>query len=74
VPEENCTFVCWLCDPCAEKWGPELASKMIPDQVFWRKVQAEQIERYGRVLSPDELQVAAESPCTALGKLLRDGR
>ena len=72
VPEASCDFVCWLCDPCAEKWGPELATMMIPDEVFWQKVKFEQLERYGRLLDPHELQVAADSPCTPLGKLLRD--
>jgi hypothetical protein len=74
VPEENCDFVCWLCDDCADRWGTELATMLIPDQVFWQKVRYEQLERYGRLLSASELQVAAESTCTPLGKLLRDRR
>jgi hypothetical protein len=74
VPEENIDFVCWLCDDCADKWGPTLATMMIPDQIFWTKVRYEQLERYGRLLSPKELHVAAESSCTALGLLLRDHR
>jgi hypothetical protein len=74
VPEENMDFVCWLCDPCAERWGPELALAMIPDEIFWQKVHYEQLEKYGRVLSPLELQTVAESSCTPLSKLLRDKR
>lgn len=74
VPEENMDFVCWLCNGCAAKCGPELAGMMIPDEIFWMKAQAEQLERHGRILNMTELQVAADSPCTALGKLLRDKR
>ena len=74
VPEENMDFVCWLCDPCAVTVGPELVGVLIPDEIFWMKAEAEQLEKHGRLLNMAELQVAADSPCTALGKLLRDKR
>jgi hypothetical protein len=75
VPEENCNFAFWLCTSCSEKWGDMAgAVAIMPDHIFWAKVREEQLERHGRILSPQELQVAAESPCTALGKLLREKR
>lgn len=72
VPEENMDFVCWLCDPCSYKYGPELAGCLIPDEIFWQKAHFEQLDKYGRVLSPSELQTVAGSSCTPLSKLLRD--
>lgn len=73
VPEENMTFAFWLCDECAEKWGPHAGLMLMPDQVFWRKVMEEQLDKHGRLLTEKELQAAADSPCTALGKLIREG-
>jgi hypothetical protein len=72
VPEENMDFVCWLCDGCAEKWGPELGGCLIPDEIFWRKAHFEQLDKYGRILSASELQSVVDSSCTPLSKLLRD--
>jgi len=72
VPEENCTFACWLCDQCAEKWGLEYGLALMPDEVFWERVKLEQLERYARLLSPEELQVVAESTWNSLSTLLRE--
>jgi len=74
VPEENMKFAFWLCDPCADRYGAVAGTLMMPDQVFWSKVREEQLEKYGRILNMQELQAAADSPCTPLGKLLRDGK
>lgn len=73
VPEENCTFAIWLCDsPCAAHWGPQYGLAAMPDEVFWQKVQQEQMEKYGRFLDPAELQVEAENSTSAMAKLLRE--
>jgi hypothetical protein len=72
VPEENMDFVCWLCDPCAVKVGHELIGALIPDEIFWQKARFEQLEKYGRLLTQEELQPILDSSCTALSKLLRD--
>jgi hypothetical protein len=72
VPEENCQFACWLCDPCAEQWGAQYGLLLMPDEVFWSRVAAEQLERYGRILTPEEFQVVAEATWGAMSKLLRE--
>jgi len=41
VPEENMTFAFWLCNACAETFGPIAATMMVPDEVFWAEVAAE---------------------------------
>jgi len=73
VPERSVTFAFWLCDPCSERYGEQAGLLKIPDQVFWDKLREEQLERHGRLLTTEELRVASESPCTALGKLIREG-
>lgn len=72
VPEQSCTFACWLCDPCAEKWGPEFGMALMPDEVFWRKVHEEMMEKHGRILTVDETTKAAETS-SPLTTLLREG-
>lgn len=72
VPEASCTFACWLCDPCAAQWGPEFASALMPEEVFWAKVHEEMLETHGRVLTVDELGKVAET-ASPLRTLLREG-
>ncbi|MGH7747710.1 MAG: hypothetical protein ACREQ5_23570 [Candidatus Dormibacteria bacterium] len=72
APEENCTFVFWLCDPCSIKWGSSAGTALIPDEIFWQKAKYEQLEKYGRELSLTELLSVAESMTTPLSKLFRD--
>lgn len=69
--EENCTFACWLCDPCAETYGPIAGTMMMPDEVYWRKVHAEQVEKYGHVLTEQEV-IETSSSWGAMAKLLRE--
>lgn len=73
VPEENCDFVCWLCDPCSEKYGEQFGLAMMPEEAFWLKVTQEMLDKYGRYLTAEELQKLAESSCNSLSKLLREG-
>ena len=72
VPEENCTFVCWLCDSCASKWGTTYGLLLTPDEVFWQKVADEQFEKYGRYLTKEELQQVAQSNLGPLSALLKE--
>lgn len=73
VPEENCTFAIWLCDhPCAEQWGPQYGLAAMPDEIFWQKVQQEQMEKYGRYLTPNEMQALAQNSTSAMSKLLKE--
>ena len=72
VPEENCNFAFYLCDPCHDKHGAVAGTMVMPDEVFWAKVQSAQIEKYGRVLSPDEQIEALKSTDSLLSKLAKD--
>ena len=72
VPEENCSFACWLCDPCAETMGPIAGTMMMPDEVFWKRVKEEQLEKYGRLLTKAEMEVVLDAPSGAMATLLRE--
>lgn len=72
VPEASCTFACWLCDPCADKWGPEFGAALMPEEVFWRNVHQEMLDVHGRILNDDELRKVAETS-SPLTTLLREG-
>lgn len=73
VPEENCTFACWLCEKCEPTYGPVAGVMLMPDEVFWQKVQQEQLDRYGRLLTEQELLQVQDEAATPLGTLLKQG-
>jgi hypothetical protein len=73
VPEESCTFACWLCNKCATKWGAEFGRALMPEEVFWRQVRGEMLDKFGRILTLKELWRFAESACGAFSKLIRGG-
>lgn len=78
VPEENCDFAFYLCDEkannCAAKWGNWEGTYLEPDAIFWMKVKQEQIERYGRELSPPEMVEALKDATHPMSKLAKDRR
>ena len=69
VPEENTTFVFYLCNPCAEKLPPIEGTYVMPDAVYWEKVKNAQLEDYGRLLSTHEIAAELENPDSQLSKL-----
>jgi hypothetical protein len=72
VPEENMTFVMYLCNSCCEKWGHIAGTYAEPDAVFFAKVKQAQIEKYGRVLEPEEMVKALDDVNSTLSKLARE--
>jgi len=74
VPEENMTFVSWLCNKCAPTYGLQANEMLLPDEVFWQKVKEEQMGAYGRLLTTDELVTIVEEDASALATLLKEGR
>jgi len=71
VPEENMTFVCWLCDDCYHTHGDVFGGTVIPDEVFWAELKAAQEARYGRELTADELRVQLDDPNSLISTLAR---
>jgi hypothetical protein len=72
VPAENCDFAFYLCNPCAEKWGPIAGTYAEPDAIFFAKVKAAQIEKYGRELEPPEIIELLNDENSFLSKLAKE--
>lgn len=71
VPEENMTFVFYLCNKCAETYGKITGMMMMPDEVFWERLRQEQLASHGRYLSLDELAAVVEADASPLATLIK---
>jgi len=74
VPEENTTFIFWMCNPCFETHGEITNLYVMPDEVFWEKVKQEQIETYGRLLTLSELVEIVAADASPLATLIKQRR
>ena len=72
VSDEHITFAFWLCDYCFEAWGPIAGTYAVPDEVFWEKIKFAQMEKYGRILTAEEIAVEASKPESIISKLIRE--
>lgn len=72
-PEENMTFLFYICKLCAEKYGDIAGTMMMPDEVFFEKLEQEQLEGFGRLLSMEELITVVQEDATPLARLLKAG-
>lgn len=48
------TFLFYLCPACAETHGRVAGTMLMPDEVFFKKLAAAQIEEAGHALTPEE--------------------
>lgn len=69
-PEDNTTFMFYLCNPCFATHGHITNTMVVPDHEFNAKVAAEQVETYGRLLSGPEILKVVEDNSTPLARLL----
>ena len=74
VPENNMTFAFWLCNGCYATYGHLTTMMVMPDEVFWAEVKAEQLEAYGRLLSNEELTAIVAADASPLATLIKSGR
>lgn len=72
VPQENMTFMFYLCDPCFETHGAIAGTYALPDEVFFQMVAEAQLEKHGRFLTEPELVAAIDDPFDPLSRLARD--
>ena len=70
-PEENMTFICWICPPCAQTYGEIAGTMMMPDQVFWGEVAQAQRQKYGRVLTAEEVEKSLADPLSLENLLVK---
>lgn len=74
VTKGSTTFFFILCDKCVVAHGPPAGMMEIPNEEFFRVMQAVQMEEYGRYLTPEELHVVAEANTSPLARLIKEGR
>ena len=72
VPEENMTFIFYLCNGCAEAYGPIANTMLMPDEVFFARLAEAQLEEAGHYLSPVEWLEVEESSAHPLHRLIRE--
>lgn len=69
-------FAFYLCDErqnnCIAKWGHLLGTFAVPDEIFFEKVRQAQIERYGRILTADEVAIELSDESSVMSKLKRE--
>ena len=73
-PEENMTFIFYLCKKCAETHGKIPEHYLMPDEVFFEKLKQEQLASHGRFLTQAELAAVVEADASPLATLLKQGR
>ena len=72
VPEENTTFLFYLCNECAKTHGNIAGTMLMPDEIFYARLAEAQLEKYGHYLSPTEWGRIAEDPSDPLWTLLKE--
>lgn len=72
IPEDAKDFAFYLCQPCADKWEPLANMMLVPDEVYWDKVNAAMVEKYGRVLEAHEQIELLKDGESILSKFARD--
>lgn len=74
-PEENMTFLFYICNKCAEKYGEIAGIMFMPDEIFFEKLKQEQLESHGRYLTLEELAAVVEADAASpLAKLIQSRR
>lgn len=72
VPEEHIQFVTYICPKCEPSIGIPAHAMAVPDEVFFQRVADEQLEKYGRMLTPSELIAVLDNGDHPLTKLVRE--
>jgi hypothetical protein len=70
-PEENMTFMFYLCTPCFKQWGHLTNTMVMPDEVFWAKLKEEMVASHGRYLTEQELAAVVEADASPLATLIK---
>ena len=67
-----------LCDEnqngCAQRWSHLAGTLAVPNEVFFEKVKEAQIEKYGRILNPEEVAVELQDGSSFLSKLAKSAK
>jgi hypothetical protein len=73
VPENHISHVFALCDRgCAGKYGDLAHSYVDPDEIFRRQATEEQLTKFGRLLTAEEVTLELEKRESLLAALAKD--
>ena len=72
VPQENMTFLFYLCNGCAITYGNIAGTMLMPDEIFYERLKQEQLERYGRYLTLEEWAWISEDSAHPMWTLLKE--
>jgi hypothetical protein len=73
-PEENMTFMFYLCPKCEQTYGQAAGAMRLPDEDFWELLKQEQMAHFGYYPNQQELAKVLEEDSSPLAKLLKAGR
>lgn len=73
-PEQNMTFLFYLCKKCAETYGEIAGTMLMPDEVFFEKLKQEQMAAFGHYLNQQEIAAVVEEDASPLAKLFKEGK
>lgn len=71
VPNKE-EFAFYLCDPCAEKHGAITGTMMVPDELIFQKIAEAQVEKYGGLLTPQQLAIELQDETSLMSKLKKE--
>lgn len=65
-------FLFYTCPSCHERLGPAQGVAYMPDEIFFLRVAAEQVERYGHALDAVETEIQLGDRNSLESRLVRD--
>src|SRR5258706_1583786 len=65
-PEENMTFLFYICPKCFETYGKITGTMVMPDEIFYERLRQEQIPSPGRYLTEHELLQVVQEEASAI--------
>lgn len=63
-----------LCNDCVEKYGEPAGFTKTPDDVFKEKVEQAMLERYGHILTQQEVEIALGDKSSVISKLEKEAK
>lgn len=62
----------YVCNSCATKYGGIPSTMLMPDELFWKKVHEAQIEKYGALLSSEEIDIQLQEKNSLMSTLAKE--
>lgn len=70
---ESMTYMSWICPNCEPKYGAQASLMCIPDEVVIREVKSAIQDKFGRMLTPEEIQHVVDTTTSPVTTLIKKG-